>query len=228
MTHRYLKTLADVTSGQRYWLPTAGEDFTAETQAADAEILTAKTLDVTGNDTTVSFGASDGTANTADVYSAGVTAQSAMDLGDVQGQAGKILNTQTIIFQNNDQVPGEYDLAAHDTSVASGQHDTDAAFLETNKIEITPTATAILAEFGVTGTAAAGGSGLTTDEHNALMALGTTDVPAILDAIALLPQFSDIATKAENAAATVTALQAAGGVGSPAITTEQTNTVTGS
>ena len=40
------------------------------------------------------------------------------------------------------------------------QKTTDAAFLETNKDEITTAATDILAEFGVTGTAVGGGAAL--------------------------------------------------------------------
>jgi hypothetical protein len=54
---------------------------------------------------------------------------------------------------------GALDLAAAEAAAASTQHDTDAAFLETNKAEIIPDDTAIQAEFGVTGTAEVGGGG---------------------------------------------------------------------
>jgi hypothetical protein len=49
---------------------------------------------------------------------------------------------------------GALDLAAAEAAAAAGQKVTDAAFLETNKDEIITTDTDILAQFGVTGTAA--------------------------------------------------------------------------
>ena len=68
-----------------------------------------------------------------------------------------------------DATTGAYPTTA---ATQAAQHNTDAAFLETHKAEIVPADTAILAEFGVTGTApSGGGSGLTTEEHNALMAI---------------------------------------------------------
>ncbi|MGA7703060.1 MAG: hypothetical protein WCB27_25975, partial [Thermoguttaceae bacterium] len=47
---------------------------TAATQAADAATLTATTLNANGTDTTVAFGASQGTAKSGAVYAAGQAA----------------------------------------------------------------------------------------------------------------------------------------------------------
>jgi hypothetical protein len=56
---------------------------TATTQAADASTLTAKTLNADGTDTTVTFGASNGTAKSGAVYTAGGTAQYVTDQASV-------------------------------------------------------------------------------------------------------------------------------------------------
>ena len=54
---------------------------------------------------------------------------------------------------------GTLDIAAAEAAAAAAQKATDAAFLETNKDEIIAADTDILGEFGVTGTATAGGGG---------------------------------------------------------------------
>jgi hypothetical protein len=68
-----LPAVADVKDGVLFDGETKEGEYptTAATQAADAAILTAKTLDADGTDTDVAFGASTGTAKSGAVYSAG-------------------------------------------------------------------------------------------------------------------------------------------------------------
>ena len=108
---------------------------TASVQASDAATLTATTLDTDGTDTTVAFGASNGTAKSGAVYSAGSAAgyeagsaagftagqadQLDTDKDAVTAGAASILDSATILT-----IQGTYDLATEQAAqFASGQAD---------------------------------------------------------------------------------------------------------
>ena len=70
---------------------------TAATQLADANTLTAKTLNADGTDTTVAFGASNGTAKSGAVYTAGAAAQLVTDKAAVTAAKAGLLETTTLL-----------------------------------------------------------------------------------------------------------------------------------
>lgn len=70
---------------------------TATTQAADAATLTGTTLNANGTDTTVAFGASNGTAKSGAVYTAGQAAKAAADAAEADGNKAKIIKGQKAI-----------------------------------------------------------------------------------------------------------------------------------
>ena len=77
----------------------------------------------------------------------------------------------TAHFGAGNATAGTLDTASIATEAASAQHTIDAEFLTTHANEIISADTFILSEFGIAGTAAAESGGLTTEEHDALMAL---------------------------------------------------------
>jgi hypothetical protein len=95
-------------------------------------------------------------------HDVGAAAQLAADVADVAAQLGNMTTAvQNLLHADNDGTL-DYDgdiITAHALG-HSQQHTTDAEFLETNKDEIITADTDILGEFGVTGTAPAGGGGV--------------------------------------------------------------------
>jgi len=87
----------------------------------------------------------------------------------------------TAHFGAGNATAGTLDTASIATEAASAQHTIDAEFLTTHADEIISADTFILSEFGIAGTAAAEGGGLTTEEHDVLMALPS--VSAIVTAM---------------------------------------------
>jgi hypothetical protein len=69
----------------------------ADQQASDAATLTAMTLNAAGTDTVVAFGASNGTAKSAAVYTAGKAAQLSLDTAAAAADVANILATATHI-----------------------------------------------------------------------------------------------------------------------------------
>jgi hypothetical protein len=97
---------ADVQAGASAYGPTGSEytpsyPTTATTQAADAATLTGTTLNAAGADTTVAFGASNGTAKSAAVYTAAQAAQLATDKAAVSAKKAYIYPNADILNQND-------------------------------------------------------------------------------------------------------------------------------
>jgi hypothetical protein len=128
-------------------LDTATYSVTATTQAADAATLTGTTLNVDGTDTTVAFGASNGTAKSGAVFTAGEAAQLATDEAAVTTAKNGVLTTTTILGVTGTYVgPTVSEVAA---GVAYGPNSSYAG-------------TAVLTEGAVTDAIAGLGSNLTT------------------------------------------------------------------
>ena len=135
-----------------YELITTGDSRVASQLSTDQDSVLASAAYILSDHSILSqAGTFDLAGDEAIQYAAGEAAQLVADKAAVNSGKADILNTRTILT-----VQGTFTLATHDAGVASTQHSTDAAFLETNKAEIIAADTAIYSQFGVTGTAPSG------------------------------------------------------------------------
>ncbi|MCK9569816.1 hypothetical protein M0R72_12805 [Candidatus Pacearchaeota archaeon] len=125
---------------------------TAATQAADAATLTAAMLNADGTDTTISFGASNGTAKSGAVFTAGRAAQLVTDQGAVDGQKAFLQRPADGGPASLLSVVGTLNTAALQSAAAAAQLVTDTAAATADVAKILSTATNIASAFGVTGT----------------------------------------------------------------------------